>query len=57
MKTLFIITLFSGLFMTSSCTNSTKEKAEYACPMECEGKKLHEKPGQCSVCEMDLEKK
>ncbi len=56
MKTLFIITLFSGLFITSSCSNSTKEKGKYACPMECEGKKVHDKPGQCSVCEMDLEK-
>ncbi len=56
MKTLFILTLFTGLFLTNSCSNSSKESTGYKCPMECEGKKIHEKPGQCSVCEMDLEK-
>ena len=56
MKFVLIISFFSALFLTSSCTNSTEKSKGYACPMECEGKKIYEKAGQCPVCEMDLEK-
>lgn len=55
MKSLIFIVLIGGFFFNSSCTRSSKDYKGYACPMECEGKKIHEKPGQCSVCEMDLE--
>jgi hypothetical protein len=29
--------------------------ANYQCPMECEGEKVYDSPGQCPVCKMDLE--
>ena len=32
------------------------ENAKYQCPMKCEGDKMYDKPGQCPVCGMDLEK-
>lgn len=56
MKTLFIITFLSGIFITSSCNSSSEKSKGYACPMKCEGQKTYEKPGQCPDCEMDLEK-
>jgi len=39
---------------TSSVQN--KEMATYHCPMDCEKGKTYDKPGQCPVCNMDLEK-
>ena len=44
------------LLLLASCS-SAAQKTVYACPMECEGAKVYEKPGQCPVCEMDLEAK
>ncbi|HET6243112.1 MAG: hypothetical protein H0V01_07625 [Bacteroidetes bacterium] len=42
---------------TKSSTETEKiETAQYQCPMKCEGKKNYDKPGQCPVCNMDLEK-
>ena len=29
---------------------------KYQCPMQCEGDTAYTTPGQCPVCEMDLEK-
>ena len=54
-------------FMASCGTNSSESKkentateqtenAKYQCPMKCEGEKTYDKPGQCPVCNMDLEK-
>lgn len=39
-------------------TTSTEQAANtmYQCPMKCEGEKMYDKPGQCPVCNMDLEK-
>ncbi len=31
------------------------EKAVYQCPMDCEEGKTYDAPGQCPVCEMDLQ--
>lgn len=60
-----------SLFLTvtifvSSCGSKTSEskieKTEqpvntmYQCPMKCEGEKMYDKPGQCPVCNMDLQK-
>ena len=56
MKFVILISVFSTLFLTSSCTNSADKSKGFACPMECEGKKIYEKAGPCPVCEMDLEK-
>ena len=56
MKFVILISFFSALFLSSSCTNSMEKSKGYACPMECEGKKIYEKAVQCPVCEMDLEK-
>lgn len=58
---LFIILVATSLFACGSNKNeenTTKElSAEtYQCPMDCENGKTYTKPGQCAVCEMDLEK-
>lgn len=37
-------------------SEQTEEKATYQCPMDCEKGKTYDKPGQCPVCGMDLEK-
>jgi len=37
--------------------DSTEVTEVYSCPMNCEGGKTYDKPGQCPVCGMDLEKK
>src|SRR5690606_7371628 len=31
-------------------------EGKYYCPMHCEGEKLYDKPGNCPVCGMNLEK-
>ena len=35
---------------------SNSNNGEYYCPMHCEGNKLYNKPGDCPVCGMSLEK-
>ena len=39
-------------------TNNTEQTANimYQCPMKCEGEKTYDEPGQCSKCNMDLQK-
>jgi ABC-type uncharacterized transport system auxiliary subunit len=54
MKKLF--TAATLLLLLAACS-SGNQKTVYACPMECEGAKVYEKPGKCPVCEMDLEAK
>ena len=60
---LFAITFGSFSVVITSCNNvskresgQTEEQAMYQCPMDCEKGKTHDKPDQCSVCGMDLEK-
>ena len=36
--------------------DATGKKAEYICPMHCEGEKTYDKPGDCPVCGMHLKK-
>lgn len=56
--------MVSSSFLILACNNSkTEEKTAketsaetYQCPMDCENGKTYTKPGQCAVCEMDLEK-
>lgn len=50
----------------TSCSQPEKKAAEnpaheqvaatYQCPMDCENGKVYDKPGQCPVCGMDLQK-
>jgi len=56
--------LMGGSVLFSSCGSGegdkasqgeTAEKAEYVCPMKCEGSDSSE-PGKCPVCKMDLVK-
>lgn len=42
------------LLKTTSENNNNK--GDYYCPMHCEGDKTYDKPGQCPVCGMNLEK-
>jgi len=46
--------IVSVLFVTA-CGSETETYSSYQCPMKCEGEKTYDKPGQCPVCEMDLE--
>jgi hypothetical protein len=60
--------LLTAVMFFASCGNKTPESkkegttteqaanAKYQCPMKCEGEKTYDKPGQCPVCNMDLEK-
>lgn len=63
-KSFLLVAIVFGSFTVgiTSCNNSnktesgTEQQALYQCPMDCEKGKTHDKPGQCSVCGMDLEK-
>ncbi|MES2138233.1 MAG: heavy metal-binding domain-containing protein [Bacteroidota bacterium] len=64
-KIFFLWVVIFGLLsvIMASCNNAnnkgteqTEEKASYQCPMDCEKGKTYDKPGQCPVCGMDLEK-
>ncbi len=58
--------LLTSIMFMASCGSKTSENktekteqtenAMYQCPMKCEGEKMYDKPGQCPVCKMDLEK-
>lgn len=37
--------------------HAAEGKINYQCPMQCEGDKVYDSPGQCPVCKMDLEEK
>ncbi len=64
MKNLILIVNLLFCFGFADCNNTSEknksdkvdEKVQYACPMDCEKGKLYDKPGQCSICGMDLEK-
>lgn len=64
--TLLLTVIFAVLgSVISGCDSSSdqtklkhsEEKVLYQCPMDCESGKTYDKPGQCPVCEMDLEQK
>ena len=65
-KLTFVIVLLAFFSISLSCSNGgdkksdkteqTKEEGKYICPMKCEGEKTYDAPGQCPVCNMDLEK-
>jgi hypothetical protein len=63
MKNRTILFLSLAMFAFASCSDASKSDgaaqtaAVYQCPMDCEEGKTYDKPGQCPVCEMDLEKK
>ena len=53
---MFCIAIFSGCSGKSENADkspSEKVKEQYQCPMKCT-EELFDKPGKCSVCEMDL---
>lgn len=61
---IFLLSMIATLTF-ASCNNSQKSEPQtnnsqtaglYQCPMKCEGEKMYDKPGQCPVCNMDLEK-
>jgi hypothetical protein len=37
--------------------HAAEGEINYQCPMECEGEKVYDSPGQCPICKMDLEEK
>lgn len=39
---------------TSKSTNKKSPSGKYYCPMQCEGDKTYDEPGNCPVCGMDL---
>lgn len=59
--------LLTAVVFLGSCGNKTPESkkegttteqaanAKYQCSMKCEGEKTYDKPGQCPVCNMDLQ--
>ncbi len=62
-----VLLLTAVMFFTSCESKSSETKTEkattehtanamYQCTMKCEGEKMYDKPGQCPVCNMDLEK-
>ncbi len=65
---IFVFALGFGVVSLTSCNNNQNTKqtktektvktaeAEYQCPMHCEGDKTYDKPGNCPVCGMKLEK-
>lgn len=58
--------LLLAMMLMAACESKTSENkteetqqtenAMYQCPMKCEGDKMYDKPGQCPVCNMDLQK-
>ncbi|WP_347921828.1 SCO family protein [Pontimicrobium sp. SW4] len=52
----YIGILFIAIFISSCKDNSSNDIASvYQCPMKCEAEKTFDKPGSCSVCNMDLQ--
>lgn len=56
----FALLMVSATLAVSSCNNNKAAENEqltevYACPMDCEKGKTYSEPGQCPVCEMDLQ--
>lgn len=48
--------IFSTVKTTDSVKSDIAGGGKYYCPMHCEGDKTYDKPGQCPVCGMNLEK-
>ena len=46
---------FGGCNNNESAESEQIAEAAYACPMDCEKGKTYSEPGQCPVCEMDLQ--
>ena len=40
---------------SKEASNEEMHTASYVCPMDCEKGKTYSEPGQCPVCEMDLQ--
>ncbi len=51
---LIVITLFSIGCKNESSNKMKDDLAVYQCPMACEGKKVYDAFGSCSICKMDL---
>jgi hypothetical protein len=64
MKTKILYLSIIAMSLLAACNSNTSAKKEdakeihsetYQCPMKCNGI-VYDKPGKCTVCEMDLEK-
>jgi hypothetical protein len=56
----FTMLMLGATLLFNGCNNNEAPKSElvataYACPMDCEKGKTYSEPGQCPVCEMDLQ--
>lgn len=45
---------FSQLEDNIQDTSKDQQEARYQCPMNCEGNKTYNQPGECPVCKMQL---
>jgi hypothetical protein len=43
-----------GLVVNSQYKRIEPQESEYQCPMNCEGNKTYNQPGECPVCNMRL---
>ncbi|SOE23769.1 hypothetical protein SAMN06298216_4153 [Spirosomataceae bacterium TFI 002] len=59
-----IVMLLGLVFAMVACNTESEEthsheeivaQTEFVCPMECEGDKTYDKPGECPVCKMELQ--
>jgi protein SCO1 len=54
MKTLLLSCAVVLTMFASSCSNADA-KAQYQCPMKCEGEaKMYDSAGKCPMCGMDM---
>jgi len=45
---------FSKFGRNNQHTSKDQQEAKYQCPMNCEGNKTYNQPGECPVCSMQL---
>jgi protein SCO1/2 len=43
-----------ALTLIMGCNSTKESQTVYQCPMQCEGEKTYDKPGECPVCKMEL---
>jgi acetolactate decarboxylase len=53
-RSIILIILSFSIHTYSVATGILTDKKVYQCPMKCDGEKIFDKPGRCSVCGMNL---
>ncbi len=53
MKAIFLSCAVVLTMFAASCGDANA-KAQYQCPMKCEGEKMYDSAGKCPVCQMDM---